>query len=138
MLRASVMAGLAASARPLLSWGADKSLLVPGKDGMIVRSLRFLDLEMPVEYADSFLSSVEHFYVRNHMHEPTSLDAEEWRLTIGGEVTKPLTLTLAELMKMDQHTVINTLECAGNGRAFCLCPHGGRGAESEDLPRFIL
>ena len=89
---------------------------------MIVRSLRFLDLEMPVEFAASLITPVEHFYVRNHMHEPTSLDSAEWRLKVAGEVTNPLALTLAELMKMEQHTITNTLECAGNGRAFAI-PH---------------
>jgi sulfite oxidase len=65
---------------------------------------------------------VEHFFVRNHMHEPSTVDPGEWRLSIGGEVKKPLTLTLAGLRKMEQHTVIDTLECAGNARAFAV-PH---------------
>ncbi len=85
-----------------------------------MRSLRFLDLEMPAEYANSLITPVEHFYVRNHMHEPSAVDPREWRLTIGGEVKKPLTLSLADLTKMEQHTVIDTLECAGNGRAFAV------------------
>jgi DMSO/TMAO reductase YedYZ molybdopterin-dependent catalytic subunit len=93
----------------LLSWAADESSAIPGKHGMIVRSLRFLDLEMPAEYANSFITPVEHFYVRNHMHEPMTFDPGEWRLSVAGEVEEPLTLTLAELTKMEQHTVINTL-----------------------------
>src|SRR5438067_1681320 len=108
--------------RPLLSLGTDSDFAIPGKDGMTVRSLRFLDLEMPVEYANSFITPVEHFFVRNHMHEPSTLDPGEWRLSIGGEVEKRLTLTLAELTKLEQHTVVDTLECAGNGRAFAF-PH---------------
>jgi sulfite oxidase len=103
---------------PLLSWGTDDSVVVPGKDGMIVRSLRFVDLEMPPEYANSFITPVPHFFVRNHMHEPSTLEAADWSLTIGGEVEKPLTLSLADLAKLEPHTVTNTLECAGNGRAF--------------------
>jgi sulfite oxidase len=46
------------------------------------------------------------------------LDADTWRLSIGGEVEKPLSLSLADLVRLAPHTVINTLECAGNGRAF--------------------
>jgi DMSO/TMAO reductase YedYZ molybdopterin-dependent catalytic subunit len=103
---------------PLLSWATDDSVVVPGKDRMIVRSLRFVDLEMPPEYANSFLTPVPHFFVRNHMHEPSTLEAADWSLTIGGEVEKPLTLSLADLAKLEPHTVTNTLECAGNGRAF--------------------
>jgi DMSO/TMAO reductase YedYZ molybdopterin-dependent catalytic subunit len=120
VLEASAALCVVGAVRPLLSWAADEDVAIPGKDGMIVRSLQFLDLEMPVEYANSFITPVEHFFVRNHMHEPSTLDAAEWRLSIGGEVEKPLTLTLAELTKMDQRTVTNTLECAGNGRAFAV------------------
>jgi sulfite oxidase len=119
---ASAAIGAVAAFRPMLSWGADEVPAIAGKHGMTVRSLRFLDLEMPVEYANSFITPVEHFFVRNHMHETSTLDPGEWRLSIGGEVEKPLTLTLAELTKLEQHTVVNTLECAGNGRAFAL-PH---------------
>lgn len=104
--------------QPLLSWATDDSVVVPGKDGMIVRSLRFVDLEMPPGYANSFITPVPHFFVRNHMHEPATLEAADWSLTIGGEVEKRLTLSLADLAKLEPHTVTNTLECAGNGRAF--------------------
>jgi len=84
---------------------------------MIVRSYRFVDLESPVEYFNTWLTSVPHFFVRNHMHEPSELNTTDWRLSIGGEVEKPLTLSLAELSKLETHSVVNTLECAGNGRS---------------------
>ena len=122
VLGASAAIGIVGAVRPLLDWGAVEGPAIPGKHGMIVRSLRFLDLEMPVEYANSVITPVEHFFVRNHMHEPSTVDPGEWRLSIGGEVKKPLTLTLAGLAKMEQHTIIDTLECAGNGRAFAV-PH---------------
>ncbi|MGA3211101.1 MAG: sulfite oxidase [Terriglobales bacterium] len=89
---------------------------IAGEEGMIVRSYRFLDLETPVEYLNVWLTPVEHFFVRNHMHEPSVLDAEAWRLDINGEVDKSLTLTLHDLWKLEQHSVVNTLECPGNGR----------------------
>ncbi|MGA7046363.1 MAG: sulfite oxidase [Candidatus Sulfotelmatobacter sp.] len=84
---------------------------------MILRSFRFVDLESPVEYFNSWLTPVPYFFVRNHMHEPSELDASGWRLSLGGEVEKPLTLSLAELSKMETHSIVNTLECAGNGRS---------------------
>lgn len=99
-----------------MAWAEDVSL--PGKDGMILRSLRFVDLEMPAAYASSWITPVEHFFVRNHMHEPSTLDAGEWRLTVSGEVERPLSLSLRDLAKIKPHTLVNTLECAGNGRAF--------------------
>src|SRR3954466_167158 len=110
--------GIAASRamQPLLGWGPDNGGPVPGKDGMILRSFRFLDVEMPPQYAATYITPVEHFFVRNHMHEPVTLDAAHWQLTITGEVENSLTLDLAALHKFDTHTVTNTLECAGNGR----------------------
>lgn len=107
--------------RSILSWALPETQLeainIPGEDGMIVRSSRFVDLETPVEYFDTWLTPTPHFFVRNHMHEPVELSAESWRLTVGGEVEKPLTLTLADLKKLEPHSVVNTLECAGNGRS---------------------
>ena len=105
---------------PSLSWGADQSAApaVTGKQGMILRSFRFLDLEMPTEFMNTWITPVPHFFVRNHMFEPSTLDAGEWRLRVSGEVEKPLSLSLTDLRKIESHSVINTLECAGNGRGF--------------------
>ena len=97
--------------------GETRSIDVPGEDGMILRSYRFLDLETPIEYFNTWITPVPHFFVRNHMHEPSELNPENWKLTIGGEVEKSVTLTLAELAKIEAHEVVNTLECAGNGRS---------------------
>jgi DMSO/TMAO reductase YedYZ molybdopterin-dependent catalytic subunit len=109
------------AARSLLSWAASsesaKGIDVPGEDGLIVRSFRFVDLETPVEYFNTWLTPVPHFFVRNHMHEPSELNIDDWRLSVGGEVKKPFTLTHPELARFETHSVVNTLECAGNGRS---------------------
>lgn len=115
-------AALVAGAAPsVISWALplpqEPSVDVPGEDGMILRSLRFLDLETPVEYFNTWLTPVPRFFVRNHMHEPSELNAEDWKLNVGGEVEKPLTFNLSELSKIETHSVVNTLECAGNGRS---------------------
>jgi sulfite oxidase len=96
--------------------GPRSSIDLPGEDGMIVRSVRFLDLETPVEYFNSWLTPVSHFFVRNHMHEPVELNTAEWRLSVSGEVEKPCAFSLRELANFAVHSVVNTLECAGNGR----------------------
>ncbi len=116
----SLLLAAASAAQPVLSWAATQYDVptIPGKDGMILRSFRFLDVEMPMEFLNSWITPIPHFFVRNHMHEPSTLDAAEWRLSVTGEVEKPFTLSLADLGKVESHTVINTLECAGNGRAF--------------------
>jgi len=119
-LRTASGAGIAAfSAPPILAWAWDESgLAIPGKEGLIVRSFRFLDLETPVEYFTTWLTPAQHFFVRNHMHEPSTLDPSDWKLTISGEVEKSYSLGLPALSKLETHSVVNTLECAGNGRAF--------------------
>ena len=118
-LQQASLAGMAATAFSLVdhAWG-ETTLTFPGKEGLIVRSARFVDLETPVEYFNTWLTPAPHFFVRNHMHEPSTFDPSDWKLAIGGEVNKPYTLTLAELSKFESHSVVNTLECAGNGRAF--------------------
>lgn len=116
-------AAIAVNARSrLVAWAMSptqtESIAIPGEDGMILRSFRFLDLEMPGEYFSLWLTPVPHFFVRNHMHEPSELNPADWRLTIAGEVDHPLTLSLADLSRLEQHSVLNTLECAGDGRGF--------------------
>jgi sulfite oxidase len=93
-----------------------QSVPVSGEEGMLLRSFRFVDLETPVEFFNSWLTPVPHFYVRNHMYEPVELDAGVWCLSVSGEVEKPLSLSLSDLSKFEPHSVVNTLECAGNGR----------------------
>ncbi|MBV9573359.1 MAG: molybdopterin-dependent oxidoreductase [Acidobacteriales bacterium] len=117
---AALAVGTAPFFVPPLSWTLpypeQQTLDLPGEDGMIVRSSRFFDLETPVEYLNTWLTPVPHFFVRNHTHEPSELNAADWKLSVGGEVEKSLTLTLAELATLESHSVVNTLECAGNGR----------------------
>jgi sulfite oxidase len=112
-------AAMATAVPSILSWALPQGQSVdfPGEDGMVLRSFRFIDLESPVEYFNTWLTPVPHFFVRNHMFEPTELDPHDWLLSIGGEVEKPLTLNLVELSKIETHSVVNTLECAGNGRS---------------------
>jgi DMSO/TMAO reductase YedYZ molybdopterin-dependent catalytic subunit len=112
---------VASAANPLLSWATDAQIAIPGKEDLIVRSYRFFDLETPVEYFRTWLTPAQYFFVRNHMHEPSTIDPAEWKLSIGGEVGKPYALTLAELGRLEAHSVVNTLhfrtprfpECSG-------------------------
>ncbi|HUE87596.1 MAG TPA: sulfite oxidase [Vicinamibacterales bacterium] len=92
--------------------------VAPGKEKLIVRSLRPPDYEAPVALLDSWITPVEHFYVRQHMPTPVGLDAATWTLQVDGEVATPITLTLDELRGMRATSVTSVLECAGNGRAF--------------------
>lgn len=116
---ASLALAAAAVARPVSALpAANAAPSMNGEDGLIVRSARFLDLEMPPEFANSWLTPASHFFVRNHMIEPAKIDVAQWKMTVDGEVENPLSLRMHDLVQLEQHSVVNTLECAGNGRAF--------------------
>jgi len=64
------------------------------------------------------------FYVRNHFQIP-NLDVDTFRVTVGGLVERPLTLSLRDLHNMRSQALIVTLECAGNGRSLFQPPIEG-------------
>ncbi|WP_328419957.1 sulfite oxidase [Streptomyces sp. NBC_00443] len=56
-------------------------------------------------------------YVLTHYDIPYVPDDTSWHLALGGQVRRPLRLSLADLRTFPQVTTRVTLECAGNGRA---------------------
>lgn len=90
---------------------------VPGKEKLIVRSGRPVNLETPLGELTSWLTPSDRFFVRNNYDAPT-LDGGQWTLQVEGEVDRPLTLRMEDLKKLEQFTQVVTLECAGNGRSF--------------------
>src|SRR5438876_1696066 len=86
-------------------------------DGKIVRGEAPLNLEMPFEKLDGFITPTKAFYVRTHFPIP-KIDKSKWRLRVEGEVEKPFDLNCDELLKMESRTIPVTLECAGNNRNF--------------------
>jgi DMSO/TMAO reductase YedYZ molybdopterin-dependent catalytic subunit len=94
--------------------------VIKGKEKLIVRSLRPEDLETPVGLLNTWITPNDLFYVRHHTNA-ARIDAQaakDWKVEVGGEVERPMAITLDELKKMPKATVTVTLECAGNGRAF--------------------
>jgi hypothetical protein len=55
---------VAAECVPRSLWAEDSPIYISGKEGMIARSVRFLDLEMPMEFLNSWITPVRHFFVR--------------------------------------------------------------------------
>lgn len=90
---------------------------IPGKEKLIVRSPRPINLETPLKELTSDLTPNELFYVRNNYDGP-EMDPVQYVLRVDGEVENPLTLRLDDLRRMEQITQTITLECAGNGRGF--------------------
>lgn len=65
---------------------------------------------------NNFITSNDLFFVRNHGNVPT-VDLAEYRLTVDGQVSRPLSLSLDEIKsRFPARTVTVTLQCAGNRR----------------------
>ncbi|MCI0545674.1 MAG: sulfite oxidase [Candidatus Rokubacteria bacterium] len=90
---------------------------VAGKDKLIVRSPRPINLETPMKELGAPITPNDIFFVRNN-YDGGEIDPAQYTLTVDGDVENPLTLRLDDLKRMDQVTQTITLECAGNGRGF--------------------
>jgi DMSO/TMAO reductase YedYZ molybdopterin-dependent catalytic subunit len=89
----------------------------PFIDGKIVRSEDPLNLEMPFEKLEGFITPTKSFYVRTHFPIP-AIDKDAWWLRVEGEVEKPFAINYEQLLKLESLTLPVTLECAGNNRNF--------------------
>src|SRR6266700_4195677 len=85
------------------------------QEGKIVRGEDPLNLEMPFETLDGFITQTESFYKRTHFPIP-KIDKNKWRLRVEGEVGKPFQVSYDELLKLESRKIPATLECAGNNR----------------------
>jgi sulfite oxidase len=109
---------LAAAAARRLAGAEDAAVTVAGKRSLILHNDRPEDLETPLRYFETWVTPVDAFYVRQHLPRPAPIEPMAYRLAVNGMVSRPLTLTLADLERLPQQTIPATLECAGNGRAF--------------------
>ena len=81
----------------------------------IVRGESPLNLEMPFEKLEGFITPIESFYVRTHFPIP-SIERDAWWLHVEGEIENPFTINYEELLDLESVTTPVTLECAGNNR----------------------
>ncbi len=96
----------------------------PGKEKLIVRSPRPINLETPLRELTSEITPNELFFVRTN-YDASEIDPAQYVLKVDGEVDSPLALRLDDLRRMEQVTHTITLECAGNGRGFHRPPASG-------------
>ncbi|MDQ6883171.1 MAG: sulfite oxidase [Candidatus Dormibacteraeota bacterium] len=71
---------------------------------------------MPLEALQYPITPIGLHYLLTHFDIPL-VDPASWRLTIGGRVRDPVSLTLDNIKERPAVTRAVTLECAGNGRA---------------------
>ncbi len=99
-----------------------ETMLLDGKDGLIVLNERPINAETPPHLLDDDITPAARFFVRNNGLVPQAAidgNADGWTLTIDGHVDNPLSLSLDALRNdYEAVTLSLQLECGGNGRSF--------------------
>lgn len=93
----------------------------PQKRPLILQTSRPPQLETPFEvFNEGLITPNDAFFVRYHWSGiPTDIKAEEFRVSIGGLVERPLTLSLAELKALGEPvSLVAVHQCSGNSRGF--------------------
>jgi DMSO/TMAO reductase YedYZ molybdopterin-dependent catalytic subunit len=116
MPRRSFFKHATAATLPLVFGGRLLGQAAQVQPALIARSQNPDNLEFPFTTLNSFITPNNLFYVRNHFAAP-QINANNWRLRIGGAVQNELTLSLEDLRALPSRSVTATLECAGNSRA---------------------
>lgn len=90
----------------------------PGKGEMIVQRIRPPLLEAPMEvFREGTITPNDRMFVRWNWDMPTVVTSAEHRVTIGGAVKQPVSLSLDEVAAAGEHVeVVAINQCAGNGR----------------------
>jgi DMSO/TMAO reductase YedYZ molybdopterin-dependent catalytic subunit len=91
----------------------------PQKDPLILLTDRPVQLETPRPYYLSPFTPNSAFYVRWHLDElPNAVDLAAWRLRIEGNVEKPASLSMADLLEQFKPVSLAAVnQCSGNGRS---------------------
>ncbi|HEY5712858.1 MAG TPA: molybdopterin-dependent oxidoreductase [Allosphingosinicella sp.] len=92
----------------------------PEKQAMIVQRVRPPLLETPMAVFDrGVFTPNDQFYVRWHWGDiPLDVDVAAFRLNVRGAVERPLSLSLAEILRLPRVSLAAVNQCSGNSRAF--------------------
>jgi len=92
----------------------------PQKRPLIVLTQRPPQLETPWAVFDQgVITPNDAFFVRYHLAGiPTAIDVDSFRIAVKGKVNSPLSLSVAELKRMDAVEVVAVNQCSGNSRGF--------------------
>jgi len=97
---------------------AASEIAISGKNGLRILGDRPLNAETPAHLLDDEVTPIAQHFVRNNGIPPVNIDPSAWRLTVDGEVERPLELSIADLQRdFDVVSLRLQLECGGNGRA---------------------
>ena len=105
---------------PALPLGVRTSAVLdalPGKKPLIKLSYRPPNYETPIEYFREAITPNDAFFVRYHLAVIPRIEAEAWKLSIGGEgANGQAELTLQDLKAMPAVEVVAVNQCSGNRR----------------------
>jgi sulfite dehydrogenase len=91
----------------------------PEKTDLILLTSRPPQLETPLFYFKELITPNEAVFVRWHISQvPTTIDLNTWRLKIGGNTEKELSLSMEDLKKFEKIGYTAVIQCSGNGRSF--------------------
>lgn len=79
---------------------------------------RITRIRTPVMDLDGHMTPTHVFYVVQHFAVPEPIRAEDWQMTIAGEVKTPLTITYEDLRRLPARTVRTVMECSGSDANF--------------------
>ncbi|MEJ7935463.1 molybdopterin-dependent oxidoreductase [Sphingobium sp. AN558] len=90
----------------------------PQKGSMILQRMHPPLLETPMSVFDGdVFTPNDRFFVRWHWGDiPTAIDVKRYRLRIGGHVDRPLSISMADLLRMPRMELAAVNQCAGNSR----------------------
>ncbi len=91
-----------------------RSVISAGKDSQG----RVINGRCPVTQLEGLLTPTDAYYVVNQLEVPEPIHPDDWILSIGGLVDKPIELSLKDLQKFPGRTVRAVTECAGNDAGF--------------------
>jgi DMSO/TMAO reductase YedYZ molybdopterin-dependent catalytic subunit len=91
---------------------------LPGKVPLIKKTFRPPNFETPVQYFRTAVTPNKAFFVRWHLAGIPQLDANKWRLSVGGDgAEREVAITLGQLKKDFKPVEITAVcQCSGNRR----------------------
>ena len=89
-----------------------------GKQPLLKRTFRPPNYESPVSYLNDVITPNDRFFVRWHLANIPLIDANSWRLSVGGDsAAHAVELTLAQLQhEFEPVETVAVCQCAGNRR----------------------
>ncbi|MBN8249268.1 MAG: molybdopterin-dependent oxidoreductase, partial [Verrucomicrobia bacterium] len=119
LVRGSVaLAAYTLLSRPLTSLGLDAA---PGEELIPFLDVQPYDPKRPMlrwAHLTRWITSNEDLYEVSHYPRPAIDPATrpaDWKVEFTGHLKTPVTLSLSDLQKRREHSLVATLECGGNG-----------------------